>query len=182
MIWVTADMHFNHKLIAELRGFQSTKEMDEILLENWNKAVKPGDEIYHLGDFIFGKADVIKKYRAKLNGKLHIVLGGHDYKNGIHKLGNLFSSVSDLKTIKYFHKRIILCHYSMRVWPGSHHNTYHLFGHSHGGLDGLNTGKSFDIGVDCWDYKPVHIDEIMEKFETLPDNFNLIKKEVQNDS
>ena len=174
-IYFTADTHFNHKLIAKLRGFESVKEMDEILIENWNKVIKPGNLIYHLGDFMLGSPDIIKKYRSKLNGKLHLIKGNHDYRNKIDKLSCLFSSVSDIKTIKYYHQRIILCHYAMRVWPASHHNSYHLFGHSHGKLRGQ--GKSFDIGVDCWDYMPVNIDEVMGIFEKLPDNFNLLKKE-----
>ena len=175
MIWFTADTHFGHKMMAtKLRGFKDVEEHDNFLIENWNDKIRPGDMVYHLGDFAFGKKEFIQKVRSRLNGKIHLILGGHDYKNGIHKMGNLFTSISDLKTIRFNHQKITLCHYSMRVWPGSHYNSYHLFGHSHCKLAPF--GKSFDVGVDCWDLKPIDIYAVLDKLEELPDNFNLIKK------
>jgi len=181
-ILCTGCTHWNHDLMAKLRGFDSTKAMDEFITEKWNSQVKPKDTVYHLGDFAFGKQKEITKIRGKLKGKIDLVLGNHDYRNNIHKLGHIFTGISDLKTIKYHHQKIILCHYKMLVWSSSHHNSYHLFSHSHGGLKPLFDkypeliGKSFDIGWDCWQ-RLLDIDEVMEIFEKLPDNFNLIKKE-----
>jgi calcineurin-like phosphoesterase family protein len=40
----------------------------------------------------------------------------------------------------------------MRVWPRSHHNSWQLYGHSHGKL--LPIGKQWDIGVDNNDFYP----------------------------
>lgn len=169
MIYFTSDTHFNHEYIRSILN----RPVDDVLINNWNKTVKTADTVYHLGDFCFGSHDIVKKYRAKLNGKIHLILGNHDYKNRIQNLPQLFSSINDILTLKYYHQKIILCHYAMRVWNASHYNSYHLFGHSHGGLEGQ--GKSFDIGVDCWDYRPVSIDRVMEEFEKLPNNFNLVK-------
>jgi len=160
--------------MSDMRGFKSTNEMDASIIEIWNNIIHTGDEVYHLGDFGFGKEKEISKYRSQLNGKVNLILGNHDYKNSIDKLGKLFTSVSDLKTIKYNHERIILCHYAMRVWSASHHNSYHLFGHSHGLLN--TYGKSFDIGWDVWG-KPLNISEVIDEFNKLPDNFNFIKEE-----
>lgn len=158
--------------MAKLRGFNSTKEMDDHIIKIWNETMKTGDTVYFLGDFAFGKPDEIKKYRAQLKGKIHLILGNHDYRNHINKLSQLFSSIHDLLTIKYNHKKIILCHYAMRVWDSSHYNSYHLYAHSHGNLEGQ--GKSFDIGWDKF-HRPVPIDEVLEIFETLPDNINYIR-------
>lgn len=52
MIYFTADLHFKHDNIIKHcnRPFQSVEEMDNQLLDNWNKTVKSNDEIYILGD------------------------------------------------------------------------------------------------------------------------------------
>jgi calcineurin-like phosphoesterase family protein len=50
-----------------------------------------------------------------------------------------------------------------------------LFGHSHGKLPPY--GKSFDIGVDCHNYKPLSLDEVVEKMRALPDNRGLVADE-----
>ena len=171
MIYFSGDLHLNHSLMAGLRGFYFIEDMDEWIIQIWNETIKTGDDVYFLGDFAFGKPDVIKKYRAQLRGKIHLILGNHDYRNHINKLSQLFSSINDLLTIKYNHKKIILCHYAMRVWDSSHFNSYHLYAHSHGNLEGQ--GKSFDIGWDRF-HRPVSIDEALEIFETLPDNINFI--------
>src|SRR5258708_2167190 len=59
--YYTADTHFGHQLMlsetACARPFADTKAMDEALIANWNAVVKPGDIVYHLGDFSFGLHD-----------------------------------------------------------------------------------------------------------------------------
>lgn len=175
-IWFTSDTHFNHEGAIEYcnRPFKSVEEMDETLISNWNKLVQPRDHVYHLGDFGFGHNDIIKKYRYRLRGKIHLILGNHDYKNKTHRLTGVFTSISDLMTLKHNNKKIVLCHYAMRVWDSSHFNSWQLFGHSHGNLQGA--GKQFDVGVDSFDYKPISFEKVEEIMAKLPDNWNLTKK------
>jgi calcineurin-like phosphoesterase family protein len=73
-----------------------------------------------------------------------------------------FEWVKDVAEIYDYNKRIYLSHYAMLRWPASHRGSLHLFGHSHGKL--LNPApNSLDVGVDCWDYKPVTLKQILEK-------------------
>ena len=174
MIYFTADLHLGHKLLSKMRGYESVEDMNKDIINTWNSIVKKGDTVYVVGDFAFGKIDEIKEYRNKLKGKIHLIMGGHDYRNKINRLGSMFSSFSDIKEVKFNHKTIVLCHYSMRVWNRSHYNTYHLYGHSHCKLEPI--GKSFDIGWDCWK-RPLSIYEVLELMEKRPDNINLVKKE-----
>jgi calcineurin-like phosphoesterase family protein len=39
-----------------------------------------------------------------------------------------------------------------------HHGDLHLYGHSHGSLPG--TAARTDVGVDCFEFRPVTLDEI----------------------
>lgn len=76
-IWLTADTHFGHANIIRYcdRPFASVEEMDAVLVERWNAAVKPGDHVYHLGDVFFGKG---WENLDLLHGKKRLVAGNHD--------------------------------------------------------------------------------------------------------
>jgi predicted RNA binding protein YcfA (HicA-like mRNA interferase family) len=45
---------------------------------------------------------------------------------------------------------------------------------SHGRLDSF--GKSFDVGVDSNSFFPWSLEEVVDKMNKLPDNFNLVGK------
>lgn len=62
---------------------------------------------------------------------------------------------------------VVLLHYAMRTWPKSHHGSLHLYGHSHGAVPGDR--QSCDVGVDCWNLRPVGLDEIIAHLGTLPE-------------
>ncbi len=185
MIYFTADTHFYHANIIKYcnRPFQNVEEMNEKLIENWNKIISPKDVVYVIGDFVFGHAEkqatrIIELVRS-LKGNILLIKGSHDKldhfdPSTLGKDASRFKIFQDrIVTISYENQEIVLCHYAMRVWPKSHFGTWHLFGHSHGKLEGL--GKSFDVGVDCWNFKPLSFPEICGIMKTKPDNFNLIK-------
>jgi calcineurin-like phosphoesterase family protein len=168
--WFTSDTHFGHFNIIRYcnRPFKTADEMDETIITNWNSLIQPNDEVYHLGDFSFWDAN---KYLDKLNGKIHIIWGNHDKQ--ARQVKHRFVSYGDLKTIDIENTPIVLCHFSMRVWPKSHHGAYHLFGHSHNTLTPYC--KSFDVGVDTHNFFPWSWEEIKQKMNTLTDNY--IKKD-----
>lgn len=80
-IFFTADTHFNHANVInfESRPFASVEEMDEVLIENWNRAVTPNDEVWVLGDYSLptGREKALS-YLSKLHGTKYLVTGNHD--------------------------------------------------------------------------------------------------------
>jgi len=80
-MFFTADLHFGHARIIELcnRPFESTEEMDEALIANWNAVVgDPDDLVWVLGDYALGKRQHALTYLDRLNGRKILVIGNHD--------------------------------------------------------------------------------------------------------
>lgn len=163
-VWFTSDHHFGHARIIALvrRPFASVEEMDEAMIARWNERVARDDLVYHLGDFSFRDHT---PYLARLNGQKRLIIGNHDHSRRLAKAEG-WSSVDRLLHIEVDETPIVLCHYGMRVWNRSHHGALHFYGHSHGSLPG--DSQSLDVGVDCWDFRPVSLEEICARLATLP--------------
>lgn len=166
-IFFIADTHFKHAKILKYdktRGqrFNSLQEHDEYLIEKWNEKVGPQDEVYHLGDFSFGHEAQV---RARLNGKIHLILGNHDYrrKNSLGRAG--FASVQDVLYLKKMNT--FLSHYPHYSWPKSYHGCIHLFGHVHENYHKVPgaAGLNLNVGV-VWlpDWTPAEFEELQRFF------------------
>jgi calcineurin-like phosphoesterase family protein len=165
MIYFTADTHFNHTNIIKYcdRPFLTVAEMNKALIKNWNQTVKTNDIVYHLGDFGFFRSvsDMWNIYK-QLNGKKKIILGSHDNPKSILRIfgkENVYTGYHVLKINKQY---ITLCHYPMCSWPRSFYNSYHFFGHCHS-LFQHNNVRAIDVGVDCFDYKPVSLNYLLRE-------------------
>jgi calcineurin-like phosphoesterase family protein len=168
MWYFTADEHYGHTNAIKYcnRPFETREEMDTELISRHNEVVRAGDTVVHAGDFTLANAERAETYIRQLNGSHVFVHGSHDrwLKNG-HWIW--------AKTIEKQH--LVVCHYAMHVWPRSHYNSWHVFGHSHGGLD--LPGKRWDVGVDNNDYRPVSFKQLKAIMDARADNPNLVKKE-----
>lgn len=163
-MFFTADTHFSHGNIIKYcnRPFSSVEEMDETIIRLWNQKVGQHDTVYHLGDFMmcrgYDAESRMKRLASRLNGEIHLIVGNHDDPHVCYQSG-AFKSVRDYRKINWQKQKIILFHYSMRVWDCSHHGAWQLYGHSHGTLPDIG-GLTFDVGVDSWGYAPLHYEEI----------------------
>ena len=159
--YFTADLHLGHQGIIDhcYRPFTSVEEMDNTIIDNINHVVKPKDALWVLGDFSLRSFSHVQAYRDRIKcSTVHLVRGNHDGLT-VTQYKTLFTSVSELKEIKVEQQRITLCHYAMRRWNKSHLGSWHLYGHSHGCLNGNGT-LSFDVGVDARCYSPLSFEEV----------------------
>jgi len=159
--WFTADTHFGHAAIIRLcaRPFASAGAMDAALVAAWNAVVQPGD-------FAFRAAQGAGSYLARLTGRVHLVWGNHDGADTRTDPG--FASAQAMAELVVNGQALVLCHYAMRVWPGSHRGALHLFGHSHGTLPG--DSQCCDVGVDvaAFRLRPVSLDEVRRHLAQQP--------------
>lgn len=86
-IFFTSDTHFSHTNTwalfktedgLPLRPFTSTEEMDEFMIEQWNKTVKPSAHVYHLGDISMKRPRLVDHVLKRLNGHKRLIRGNHD--------------------------------------------------------------------------------------------------------
>ncbi len=130
----TADHHFGHASILRMgcSHFTDIDEHDEMLITAWNAAVRPGDEVWHLGDFCYRcPPEHAARIFARLNGTKRLVVGNHD--KGARHLPRASQHEGFVETV-IEGQRVTLCHYPMRAWQGGR-GAWHLFGHTHGLLD-----------------------------------------------
>ena len=137
--------------------------MDNTLIDNWNKVVRSCDVVYHLGDFVNEEAtkEEINYYLNSLNGRIVFIYGNHD--NKLLKVSERFENIYSRKTILVGKQKIILRHKALSNWKNKN-IVWHLHGHSHGNLPKRAKGiKICDVGVECWNYKPVTMRQLKRK-------------------
>lgn len=156
----TSDSHFGDHRVLNIgrRPFASVAEMDEALLANWNAAVGPGDEVWHLGDVARRAVDV-PALLGRLNGTKHLLRGNNDPPGTAAAAG--WASVRDYHEMELDGVRLVLCHYPFRSWNGQGKGALDLHGHSHGKLRALP--RQFDVGVDARGYRPVALAELLAR-------------------
>jgi calcineurin-like phosphoesterase family protein len=149
-------------------GRVRAREMTEDLIRDHNELVKPEDLVYHLGDFSFGGTKEVAQLLRRLNGNYRFIWGNHD--KALKDFSSIIDYYPDLQfRVKFLgnmaeveieDKTVVLNHYAMRVWNKSHHDAWHLYGHSHGTLPDDPNSLSFDVGIDCHQYKPISFDTV----------------------
>lgn len=170
MIWFTSDTHYFHSAILGfknkegelIRGkvFSSMEEMNEVLAENWNKVVKKGDTVYHLGDVFFGKKDNFIPYWKRLNGNKRLIVGNHDDAKFFAR-NELVPKLMVQKLIKEYN--LYLTHIpvdkdSLFRREGGRYINVH--GHLH--HNPSPTDYHFNVCVEQTNYTPISIVELVE--------------------
>ncbi len=163
MIYLISDTHFYHDNIIKYcnRPFKDYKEMNRVLIDNWNKVVSEKDVVYHLGDFAKGEV-YLKELVSKLNGKIYLLRGNHDKKNiKFYKECGLEVIRNKTKLEEY---KVILSH--SPLLDGEIPEGYvNIHGHIHNNdLDDCYLkDRHINVSVENIGYKPVEIEELLAK-------------------
>lgn len=144
---------------TKLRPWDTTEEMDEALVENWNKDVKPKDKVYHLGDVVINRGAL--PILARLNGDKVLVKGNHD----IFRAAEYLQYFRD---IRGSHKlgEFVLSHIPVHPDSISRWAKGNVHGHLHDDRVMLNSEidkRYICVSVEHTNYTPIPFDEI-EKY------------------
>ncbi|HET6504267.1 MAG TPA: metallophosphoesterase family protein [Amycolatopsis sp.] len=175
-VWFTADTHFDHQLVAGLRGFDSPGEHDAYVVEQWNAVVGPRDQVWHLGDVGMGSLARFAETLRRLHGEIHLITGNHDAPwpglRQAHKHQRAwlehFTTVQAYARRRIAGRNVLLCHFP---YEGDHseedraaqyrlpdHGLWLLHGHVHGAW--RIRGRQLNVGLDVNAMRPVHLDAI----------------------
>jgi calcineurin-like phosphoesterase family protein len=181
--WFTSDNHFGHANIIKYcnRPFDSVDEMNEVMIERWNEVVDPSDRVVVVGDFALGKISETLPLAKRLNGEKFLCPGNHDRVHpssakGLARWTAEYEAVGFKITAIEFpmymkHGRwAIVSHFP---YTGDSHqdDRYAEFRPEDEGLPIIHghvhdqwkiDGRQFNVGVDVWDFYPVHEETIFD--------------------
>ena len=164
-MFFTADTHFLHAAIIGHcdRPFKNVREMDNILIKNWNESITEKDHIYVLGDFAWGGQDAkssIERITNKLKGHKHLIYGNHDRLRPFDYIEVGFDSVHT--SLEILDGKFLLAHdpaVGSCLKPGQ----ILLHGHIH--CQEIDDDRFINVGVDILNFRPIGLSEIDNIFE-----------------
>lgn len=160
-IFFISDTHFDHTNILKFTGsdgelirpgFRDTNHMNEVMIENWNSVVKPGDKVYHLGDFCMGSATIVGRLMPRLNGRKRLVVGNHDQ---IKELCPFFEKVQLWRIFKEYN---FVCTHIPLLRGQMRKVEYNVHGHIHQNL--MQDSMYINVCVEHTNYTPVALEDI----------------------
>jgi len=163
-IYVVSDTHFGHanmlKFTDSTTGerirplWESVTDMDEYMIQQWNKTVQDQDIVYHLGDVYFSNGrDIL----PRLRGRKRLILGNHD--NG--KDQNLHKHFEKILVWRMFPEfNCLLTHVPVHE-SALFKVQYNLHGHIH--QQSSPTAQHVNCCVEVQDYTPKSIEELVPR-------------------
>jgi len=170
-VFLISDTHFGHEGMcrftladgSKVRPFESSKEMDDAMIDNWNSIVKPIDKVYHLGDVAIPRKSLA--ILERLNGKKILIRGNHD-------IFHLADYAKHFKDVRAFHvlNGCLLTH--APVHPMSLEKFgRNIHGHTHlnivrreSEIGGMERDPSYlNVCVEHTNYKPIPLDDVFAR-------------------
>jgi len=198
--WFTSDWHlFGENFLKNpLRSiFSNVEEMNKAIIDRVFSDVKPGDNLYFLGDigWKFPEGYLTKLFTDIKRHKINFfwIEGNHDA--SIKVDSSAIKWRGQIKDIVVNKQPITLCHYPMIVYNKSHYGAWNLFGHIHYEDYTWNAmkkvtpneilkGKRCNVNIELYNFRPLSFEEIGSFFEVetfegnkIYRNFDLIERQ-----
>ena len=175
-VWFTSDLHFGHRFVAGLRGFDDVVEHDDVLTGAWIDRIRPDDQVWVLGDIAVSSPANALKLIDTLPGRKHLIAGNHDVCHPMHSKAHkkqrqyleVFESVQAFSARKIAGQRVLLSHFPYEKdrhearymqYRLRDHGEWLLHGHTHEDVK-RTSAREIHVGVDAWNLAPVSIQEI----------------------
>ena len=180
-IYFISDTHFNQRNIIKYfnRPFKDIEEMNNVLIENWNKTITDYDIVFHLGDVALTNESEMKEIIPKLKGKKILIRGNHDKKSKEFFRSVGFEIIPD-NPLKLDKEKLILSHKPLadteipegyiNVHGHIHNNPLHKINPTTNEMEypeELYSEKlHINVSVDVINFKPISLEEMRDLYET----------------
>ncbi len=166
-IFFASDHHFYHSNIltfkkndgSPLRVFDDVNHMNEHMVMQHNRTVRPTDKVYFLGDVTMGKNLKSLEILGRMNGEKILIKGNHD----LAKPNQYLEFFKDIRAVHQF-DGLILTHIpihpeSLARWGKNVH------GHLHANRVLTDKGhidtRYVNVSMECLDnYTPISLEEV----------------------
>jgi len=165
-VFLVADTHFGHLGVCKfltkegekLRPWTTPEEMDEDMIEKWNKVVGPKDKVYHFGDVVINRKAL--KTLHRLNGDKVLIKGNHD-------IFNLKDYVEHFRDIRAYHvmNKYILSHIPVHT-ESKGRFVGNIHGHLHSNrvmIDDKIDPYYHCVSVEQIDFAPISFEDVMKR-------------------
>ena len=168
-IFFASDHHFGHANILNfladghpLRVFDHVDHMNEHMIEQHNKVVRPEDKTYFLGDVAMGSAGL--RYLDRMNGTKVLIKGNHDR----DKLSNYAKYFKDVRATHLVDK-MVLSHVPIHPQSLVRWNR-NVHGHLHSNRIMNDSGRAINphylcVCMEQIDYTPISLEEVRKRFD-----------------
>lgn len=167
-VFMIGDTHFCHSNIIKYcdRPFNSTEEMNEKLIENWNKVVGKQDRVFMMGDFALCGKEKIIEFGNRLKGRKTLILGNHEGASLKTYYEAGFEMISKYPIL--FEEFFILSHMPQYIQEkGVYAN---IFAHVHTNpMYKSVSSRSFCTSVERINYTPISFEIIKKQMEDYKD-------------
>lgn len=136
------------------------------------------DQCIHLLNYKID--DYVKDYVRDPNSESMPLLSNYEWDiiDRIERRVEILGHYYELRLSNDHSKNLILMHYPMSEWNQSHRGSIQLYGHCHGKHPDPINKLQMDVGIDCWNFMPVSLDQVYNKIEyikSLNHSFNIIE-------
>ncbi len=177
-IFFTSDPHFDDYRL-DLFGrdilFKTSKEVDDHIVERWNKTVGKHDTVYVLGDVALTLKGLKKV--SKLNGEKILVKGNYD------NPATAKYNVSDAVLLEYFDSVVENISIDVTLIDGKKESVYlnhyptngkkemfNIVGHIHGTWKVQR--NMINVGLDAWHFTPVSEKQIAFQINGIRNHYD----------
>ena len=158
--WLISDTHFFHENIGQYCSRPDSWQ--DLIIENWNRFIRPGEIVFHLGDLALGKKEDTEVLIPLLNGKLYLMRGNHDRRGKAFYQNLGITLVKDPYPVMHSSgRRLVFSHRPISPLPPG---VLNLHGHIHNNPSPDVGPRHINLGIEVRQYRPWRLGDVLQPY------------------